>query len=183
MDDRIKKEMLDRLQKGEQKAFESVFMAYYGKIKTFIRTLIKSDNDAEDLTQDIFARLWTNHRDIDPQKSFQSYMYTLARNAAFNFLKHKTVCDKYLVNHIHTDMDISPEDIMYAREIELLIEMSVSQMPGQQQKIYRMSRNDGLTNDEIAMQLGISKKTVENQLSLTIRELRKLIVAFSVFFV
>ncbi len=182
MHDRIKPETFESLRKGDPKAFESIFLLYHNKIITFIRAIIKSD-DVEDITQDIFAKLWTNRQKIDPQKSLNAYMYTAARNAAFNYLKHKTVGNTYLANHTLKDVDISPEDILYAREIELLTEMVVSQMPTQREKMYRMSRNDGMTNEEIANQLGVTKKTVENQLSLALKELRKVIAAFTLFFV
>ncbi len=179
MNSQIKIETLERLQKGDQKAFDRVFIAFYSRIKVFIRAIIKSEADAEDLAQDIFAKLWINRQEISLQKPFNAYIYTIARNTAFNYLKHKIVNDTYIANHTLPDVDISPEDLMYARETELLTEMAVSQMSEQRKKIYRLSRNDGLTNDEIAKQLGISKKTVENQLSLTLKELRKIIAAFS----
>lgn len=182
MNDRMNKETFEYLQKGDQKSFEQLFVAYYGKMKSFIQAIIKSEADAEDITQDLFAKLWTTRQKIDPQKSLNAYMYTAARNAAFNYLKHKTVSDSYIAKHIFQDVDVTPEDLMYAREIELLMEIAVSQMPEQQKKIYRMSRNGGLENDEIAKQLGISKKTVENQLSLALKELRKIIAAFALFF-
>lgn len=183
MNSRINKETVDYLQESDQKSFEQIFVAYYGKIKTFIRAIIKSETDAEDITQDIFVKLWINRHEIDPQKSINAYMYTAARNAAFNHLKHRTVSDKYLANHRLQEVEVTPEEWMYAREIELLMEMAVSQMPAQRQMIYRMSRNSGLENDDIAQQLGISKKTVENQLSLALKELRRIIAAFTLFFV
>ncbi len=170
--------VLNHLQKGDPKAFEQIFLAYYGKVKNFIGTIIKSESDAEDLAQDIFVKLWNNREAVDLQKSFNAYLYTIARNSAFNYLKHKNVCNTYITDNPYRDMDITPEDMIYAKEIGLLIEMSVEKMPEQQKRIYRLSRNEGLTNEEIAARLSISKKTVENQLSIVIQKLKKVISAF-----
>ena len=182
MNGRTQKVVFKYLQKGDQKAFEQIFTAYYSKIRTFIQAIIKSDADAEDITQDIFEKLWLNRKTIDIQKSPNAYMYALARNAAFNYLKHKNVCKSYVAENPCRDLDISPEDMLYAKEIGLLIEMAVAGMSEQQRRIYQLSRNKGFTNDEISAQLNISKKTVENQLSIVIQKLRKQISAFLMFF-
>lgn len=178
------KKILDCLRKGDTKAFEHVFLSYHTKIKHFICSLIKSEDDAEDLTQDIFMKLWHSRGMIDTQKSFSSYMYTMARNAAFNHIKHKNVCDSYAgrVTVSDTATGITPEDIIYAEEINLLAEMVVSQMPAQREKIYRLSRHEGLSNEEIATRLKISKKTVENQISIALKSIRKVITACNMLF-
>ena len=73
------------------------------------------------------------------------------------------------------------EDSIFAREINLLIEMVVSEMPKQRQLIYRMSREEGLSNNEIANMLGISKRSVENQLSLALKEIKQSILTYIIF--
>lgn len=75
------------------------------------------------------------------------------------------------------------DEILFAKEISLLVEMTVCRMPSQRSRIYRMSRNEGIPNDEIAGKLGISKKTVENQLSLALQEIRRVISAFLLLFI
>ena len=178
MNHRIQKETVENLKKGSTEAFEQVFLAYYGKVKNFIAAIIKSDAVAEDITQDIFEKIWINREAIDTQMSFSSYIYTIARNAAFNQLKHQNIRKIFIAENSFHDLEISPEDMIYAEEISLLIEMAVSAMSGQQKRIYQLSRNEGLTNEEIAALLKISKKTVENHLSIVIQKLRKIVSAF-----
>lgn len=175
-------ETLIALQAGDHKAFERVFIAYFNQIKVFINKIIRSEDDAEELSQDLFVRLWTNHHTIDPQKRIGVLLYTMARNAAFNYLKHQAVHDSYVGNYTSQSTPDDAEEILFAKEIQLLAEMAVSRMPEQRKKIYRMSRNEGMTNDEIAQQLGITKKTVENQLSLALKELREIITTLLIFF-
>lgn len=178
----VTKELLLLLQKGEHKAFEQVFIAYFNKVKYFIERIIRSENDAEELAQDIFIKLWINRESIDANKSISSYLFTLARNAAFNYLKHQQVEEAYVHDQFIRIEEVSDtEEILYAKEIALLIEMTVNKMPEQRKRIYRLSRDSGLTNTEIAGKLNISKKTVENQLSLALKELRKAVILSIIF--
>ena len=175
----ITKDVLSELRNGSHKAYESVFIAYYGKIKFFINGFIKSDGVAEELTQDIFLKLWEKKESIDLSKSFGFFLYTMARNSTFNFLKHKLVHESYIArSEFNNAFTLSPEEQIYAQEINLLISMTVKKMPDQRRKIYELSRQEGLSNDDIAIKLKISKKTVENQLSLALKELRKVISLF-----
>ncbi|HEY5499378.1 MAG TPA: RNA polymerase sigma-70 factor [Bacteroidales bacterium] len=178
----MEQQMLEALCVGEHKAFEEIFTAYYNKISYFINGLLKSEADSEELTQDIFVKLWINRQSIDPKKSFNAYIYTVARNAAFNFLKHKFVETSYLENYTELNEVAHPEQLIFAKEISLLVELTVGKMPVQRKTIYQLSRDQDLSNEEIALQLGIAKKTVENQLSLALQELRRIIHLFLVFF-
>lgn len=179
--DGVSRDVLMKLSEGSHEAFELVFVTYFKKIKYFINGLIKSEEDAEELTQDIFVKLWTNREMINPDRSFGFFMYTMARNATFNFLKHKVVRDTYVSERVKDEEVVSTEDVIYAREINLLISMAVSRMPEQRKKIYEMSRYAGLPNDEIASRLNLTKKTVENQLSLALKDLRKIVMLFLLF--
>jgi len=99
MNNSIDIKTLEAFQNGNHKAFETVFIAYYNKTKAFIDGYIKSESDAEELTEDLFVNLWINHSSIDASKSFNAYLHTIARNAAINYLKHKYVHDTYLNNN------------------------------------------------------------------------------------
>lgn len=174
---------LKRLCEGDEKAFEKIYLNYYKKTLYFITGLIKSGPDAEELTQEVFIKLWTNRETIDPERSVHSYMFTIARNTAFNFLKHKLVEMGYIRDYSPAEAATeTSEEILLAKEIALLIEMTVNRMPVQRQRIYRMSREEGLTNNEISIRLQISKKTVDNQLSLAMRELKRVIAGIVLFF-
>ena len=179
------KEILVALKGGDHKAFEVIFVTYFNKVKYFINGLVKSESDAEELAQEVFVKLWVNRESIVIEKSFSSYLYVMARNAAFNFLKSKFVRDSYLNDQSYqsNEESVTSDDVMVAKETELLLKIIVSKMPEQRRRIYEMSRNQGLKNDEIAAKLNISKKTVENQLSLALKELRQVFSSFLVLFV
>lgn len=183
MDGSITRETLLLLQAGNHEAYETVFTAYFDKVKHFIERIVRSESEAEELSQDIFVKLWIGREAIDADKSFDTYLFAISRNAAFNYLRHQQVCENYLNRVSYSEeAEVGADDLLYAREIALLVEMTVSRMPRQRQLIFRLSRTEGLDNDEIAGKLHISKKTVENQLSLALKELRRVITFFLVFF-
>ena len=169
---------LEALKDGDHKAFETVFITYYNKTKTFIYGYLKSESDAEELAEDLFVSLWENRRNINTTKSFSSYLHTIARNTAINFLKHKHLHNTYLSNIQYTELSSTSEDELIAKELGLLIDDLVDNMPDQRKKIYLLSRNGGLTNTEIAEKLNTTKRNVESQLSLALKEIRKAISSF-----
>ena len=180
----ISKETIVALKSGDHAAFEKIFVSYFDKVKCFISGLVKSKDEAEEIVQDIFMQLWINRDLIDTQKSFSTYLYTIARNKAFNHLKKRMVRDSYAVDVGSTaaaSLSANAKDTLLAVEMELLIEMVVRKMPERRQEIYRLSRDKGLSNDEISARLNISKKTIENQLSLTLKEIKSGIRIFLLF--
>lgn len=173
---------------GSHKAFEKIFFAYYSKVKYFLSKILKSESDAEEVTQELFVRLWINRQSINIQKSFSSYMYAIARNAALNYLKHKLVEKSFIENFNEftfreEDISNNSDEILFAKEITLLVEMALLKMPAKRRKIYKMSRDEGCSNSEIAQELGISKKTVENQLCIALKEIRQVVSALFIFFI
>lgn len=178
----MERDRVEALRNGNHKAFEDLFVAYFKRVKLFICGIIKSDADAEELAQDVFVKLWTNREAINIEKPLGAYLYTIAKNKAFNFLKHKSVEQAYTDSLPFHDDVATPEEVLFAREISLLVEMTVNEMPVQRRRIYILSREKGMSNNDIAEKLGISKKTVENQLSLALQELRKVVSLFFLFF-
>lgn len=169
---------LEALKNGDHKAFEKVFNAYYNKTKSFIFGYLKSECDAEELAEDIFVSLWENRNYINVTRSFSSYLHTIAHNTAINFLKHKYVHTTYLNNVLYTQYSTTSEEELIAKELGLLIDDVVDKMPEQRKQIYQLSRNEGLTNTEISEKLNTTKRNVESQLSLALKEIRKAISSF-----
>ncbi len=178
MSNKIDIKTLEALKNGEHKAFEAVFIAYYNKTKAFIYGYLKSESDAEELAEDMFVSLWENRKSINTSKSFSSYLHTIARNTAINFLKHKYVHDTYLNIVESAEYSSTSEEELIAKELGLLIDDIVDTMPEQRKQIYMLSRNKGLTNTEIAEKLNTTKRNVESQLSLALKEIRKAISTF-----
>ncbi len=166
------------LRDGSHDAFERVFTAFFGRVKSFIFGYVKSEADAEELAEDVFVKLWTGRASLDPGRAFSPYLHTVARNAALNFLRHKFVRESHAGGiAAGGEAGSTSEEEMIARETALLVEMTVEKMPAQRRAIYRMSRGEGLRNDEIAERLSTTRRNVESQLSAALKEIRKAILA------
>jgi len=176
MGETITKELLIAVRDGDHSAFEQLFVASFNKVKYFIKGLVKSEHDAEELAQDIFVKLYLNRASIDVNRNFSTYLYISARNATFNFIRRRNVRQSFLDEQMRLDPEIdSLEESYFAKEIDLLIKMAVACMPERRREIFELSRNKGMDNNQIAGLLKISKKTVENQLGLAVRELREIV--------
>lgn len=173
---------INALRIGSHKAFEEIFVDYYNKIKIFIMGYIKSESDAEELTEDLFVKLWENRNCLDIGESFGAYLHTMARNASINYLKHKYIRESYQKTCPIPESSFTLEDELIAKETALLIELTIEKLPEQRKKIYQLSRNEGLKNEEIALRLNTTKRNVESQLSLTLKELRQVVYTFFVLF-
>lgn len=172
---------IEKLARGDHEAFRTIFMTYYPKMKYFITHLVNSEAVAEELSQDIFENIWINRTKLPELRSLSSYMYKMSKNRAFNYLKHKNIEKAYLQNHT-TQEEVYVEEELDAKEIEMLILFEVERMPDQRKRIFLMSRFENLNNEEIAQQLNITKKTVENHLNLALKQIRKIIALSVVFF-
>ena len=172
--------LLQSIASGDNEAFKTLFDMFFPKVKVFLVKFLKDDKAAEDIAQDIFVKIWSLGPSLPEIKSFNTYIYRMTKNAAINYLRDKKFSVEISDLMILDEKDVEQE--YYRKEKELLIRLMVEQMPPQRKKIFTMSRYQGLSNDEIARKLGISKHTVENSLSISLKELRELMLAFVIFF-
>ena len=157
----------------DRNTFYRLYMEYFPKVKGFIHYFVKSGTVAEDLSQDIFEHLWMNRARLFGMDDLSAYLFRMAKNYSINYLCHKTGEDDYASSHILDGLDCLTEEEIYAKDIELLIQLTIGKMPEQRRKVFEMSRIKNLKNTEIAEILNISKKTVENHLNLALKQIRK----------
>lgn len=175
---------LDEQQK--RRNFEQIFILTFPKVKSFAWKILKSEEDAEDVAQDIFVKLWDNPDLWEDKNALDSYIYTMARNQIYNFLKHKSVELNYrekLAQESFTSNEFDIHDKLYAKELQLLIKLTLDDMPEQRRKVFVMSRQKGMSNQEIADNLQLSIRTVERHIYLALQDLKKIIlIAFFFYF-
>lgn len=172
-----------QIQQNNVDAFKQLYQKYYPRVVYFITSIIKAHNIAIDLAQDVFVDIWINKERLDPTLNLNNYIFVVSRNTAINYLKKERLSLRSTIEQEHLDINIENtiENNLFAREINFLIEMVVSEMPKQRQLIYRMSREEGLSNNEIAHKLEISKRSVENQLSMALKKIKQSILAYTIF--
>lgn len=164
--------LLQKIALEDHEAYHAIFIKYYPKLKHFITHIIKSEAIAEELSQDIFLKIWENRADLAKIHSINAYLFRMAKHISLNYLEHKYIEDAYIANHNHA-LSTKPEEELDAKEMEFLIQLTINRMPEQRRRIYIMSRVENIRNGEIAATLGITEKTVNNQLSLALKEIRK----------
>lgn len=170
----IEKEVISQMSQGDKKAFELVFRRFYPKVHRFVSMLLKNEDDADDVCQMIFMKVWNKREKFVDVADFDSYLFILAKYTVINYIstKHVIPIDIDTIPDLYANA-ASPHEDVVAKDTQLLIDMVVENMPQQRQAIYRMSREQHLKNDEIALRLGIQKKTVENHLNLALKEIKK----------
>ena len=172
-----------QLSDGDKNAFEILFLKYQPKVITFLSGFLHDNELAHDMAQDIFFKVWQERSKLSNVKSFQSYIFSMAHNAMCNYFKHSLVIEKYdLEQMLRPIITNSQEERFFASELQDLINLKVEQMPQKRKDIFKMSRSEGLSNDEIAKRLNISKRTVENYLSAALKDIRDMLESIIVFF-
>lgn len=170
----IDRETILLMSKGDKKAYETMFHRFYPKVHRFVAMLLKNRDDADDVCQLIFLKIWNKREKFTDIRDFDSYLFILTKNTVINYISSRHVMpididslpDRYC-------NEFSPFEDVVAKDTQLLIDMVVENMPQQRQMIYRMSREQNLKNEEIALRLGIQKKTVENHLNLALKEIKR----------
>ena len=175
----ISQDIIEELTEGNQEAFRMVFKAAYPQVRAFSKGFTKNDADADDIAQQVFIKLWTKRAILANVRNFETYLYTITKNTVLNHMASQKafMVDISDVRNLSTE-NTSPLEQIEASDLQLLIDMTVENMPPQRQAVYKLSRVEGLSNDQIAEKLGLQKKTVENHLNLALGEIRKVLKMF-----
>ena len=156
---------IKQLQGGSKDAFQLLFDAFGPKIYAFSLSYLKNEADAEELLQDVFLKLWEVRGSLDSSKNIKSFLFKICINLIYDFMRRKNVEQAYFNYCSQNDISANStwHDVAYNELLENLKNL-VAAMPEQRRRIFQMSKVDGLSNEEIARQLNLSQRTVENQL-------------------
>ena len=174
------KDILERISEGEEPAFRELFSWYYPKVLVFLTEILKDREVAEDIAQDVFARVWLLRSTIPEIRSFGSYLYAMTRNSALLYLKkHRP---SVTIEDFDFAVDQSVDSHLTAEEKAERIREVVGNMPERRRRVFTLSRDEGKSNDEIAEILGIKKKTVENLMNAALKDIRR-VLCLMIFFI
>ena len=148
------KQLLKAISEGDEKAFKTFFLYYYPRIKGFINGLLQSQEEAEDLSQDIFLTLWNNRSSLHTINNLKPYLFRISKNAVYRHIERALLFRNY--QQKETEKYSPPQesnetdDTIHLKELELLVTMVVEKMPPQRQKIFHLSRKEHKSYKEIA---------------------------------
>jgi RNA polymerase sigma-70 factor (ECF subfamily) len=166
--------LVSELKNHNEKAFRALFDLYYQDIYGYSISILKSKELAEENVQEVFLKVWLHRENLNLEQSFKSYLFTIARNQAFNFLS-KAANDAVLKEEIFYKSQKSYDQGDYAMresDCKRLKKQAIKQLPPKRKLIFKMSRKQGKTYEEISQELGISVNTVKNQMSKALESLR-----------
>lgn len=167
------KELLDGVAAGQDEAFSRLVNMYRNKVFSHALTFVKSYEEAEEITQDIFVKVWVNRHRLREVKDFKSYLFILGRNHLVSAIRKKVMeTTSPDDNDIPGNLLLPDHQVEFKETYRHLVD-GIEKLTPQQKAVFTLSRMENLSHDEIATRLGISKSTVKFHLVLALNFLRE----------
>lgn len=176
--------VIEAMLRGDSDAFRTIYLHSYERLKEFLTILLHSNEDAEEVVQDIFLYIWENREKFDNGKNFEGLLYTIAKRSAFKLIRKRRLDDKFYQYKYHSteDFSIQPDELVMTEELSLMISLYVNNLPPQRKRVYELSRIEGKSIKEIAEIMNLSPQTVKNYLTAASNGLREMIMLFVILF-
>ena len=162
------------LKVGDLQAFNDLFDCYGKRLYYFSIRYLKLEENAEEIVQEVFMKIWNNRLELSAQKSLEAYLFTIARNGILNTIR-KSKSEQAYLNYakINPGKNVLLDEELNFNELEKAYHQVIEQLSPRRKEIFLLSREQSLSNAEIAEKMNISVKTVENQMTSAISEIRK----------
>ena len=168
-------ELAWKIKTGDKAAYQELFIRYSPRIYNFSHSYLKNKADAEELVQDVFLKIWEKRELLDHAKNIKSLIFKIAVNSIYDFIRKKNIINAFN-DFAKANFETGTENTWHSVILEDMnqnLQNLVMQLPEQQQKIFQLSKIDGLSSDEIAAKLNLSKRTVENHLYRAVSYLKE----------
>ncbi len=168
------KALVKALKNGDKVAFEKIFRIYHKQLYFFCYSFLNQKEDAENITQDVFVKLWIKRASLDCEKSFSGFLFAMTKNMALNHIRttiHQQIFVKQLLNSGLAGCRQTDRQVSF-NEVKRNLDNLISRLPPKRKKIFLLSREKGLSHKEISKRLGVSVHTVESQMSKALKFIR-----------
>ena len=166
--------IIHRLKQDDKTAVDDLFAFYYPRLYQFSKSILKMESEIEDVLQEVFLKIWLNRHKIQHTETFNAYISTITKHEVLNLIR-----SKLKDNHCRAQLylfavaeEYQFQNKLEFEEIKSGIDRIVSNLPEKRQQIFILSRTNGLSNKEIAQQLNISEKTVEDHITHAIKKIK-----------
>lgn len=172
--------ILERFGHGDKEAFASLYRQYAPKMRLFAGGLTHDRQLTEDIVHNVFLKLWENREIVCKVESIDKYLFRATKNAVFDVYEHNIIVARYEYRQSRSESFafLNMDDQINADDLAMMIDLAIDMLPPQRQKIFRMSRYSGYSNNEIAEKLGLSVNTVNNHISLAMKDLKEALADF-----
>ncbi|MDZ7757966.1 RNA polymerase sigma-70 factor [Rhodohalobacter sp.] len=173
--DKTHHKLVEQIRSGDQCAFEKLFHLHYSRLCVFSNSYLKSLDLSRDVVQEVFIKIWDNREEFDIKHSLKAYLYQAVRNQSLNHLE-KNKQKIRLKESLKEQRDMLQEralDDFNTEELTQKIWKMVEELPERRKTIFILYRKHGLSYKEIAEVMGITRKTVENQMGKSLQFLRE----------
>lgn len=170
---------------NDDASFETLFKRHYKALHAYAAVILKDEDEAEEIVQQLFLKFWEKRELLAVQTSIKAYLYKCVYHDSLNFLKHQKVRGKYedFTQRVSNTTYATGIDRLEVNELQDQINLALNDLPEQCRTIFQMSRFEELKYREIADQLGLSIKTVENQMGKALRIMRIKLADFLVLII
>ncbi|MEH0152778.1 RNA polymerase sigma-70 factor [Limibacter armeniacum] len=179
MDRLSDKELLIRLEGEDEFAFRLLYDRYANQVRIFLSRL-HLDDHVDDVVQETFVTIWKKRKEINPEKSFNAYLFTIAKNFALKELKKSLTASVELEESIVPADSYNVEEAYVADELEMVIHKAIEALPERPKHVFKLKRYEGMNTEEVAKTLGISNSTVENHMNRALHTLKDSLLKASV---
>ena len=177
-------DLLQGLKAGSETDFKSIMDEYYSRLFNFANGYLNNDESVKELLQDVFLLLWDKREKLADNTTLSSYLFTITRNKCIDQIRKEKLMlqfrtdkkDEYIrLSESYNALSDQILDEIFASEVQEVIENAINNLPDQCQKVFRLSRNNGLKNKEISKNLEISEKTVEAHITKALKLLKQVL--------
>lgn len=168
-------ELLSKAAGGDHHAFRILYDRYYNKIYAFTLHLLKTDQLAEDVTQETFLKLWKEGYALTQIRNLEGFLVTIARNRSLDLLRRTKLQVRTDLYHATNWKDVhnDTEESIILNDAKRVLEKAIDRLPPQQKLVYQLCHQDGLKYEEAAVKLNLSVLTVQSYMKLALRSVRK----------
>ena len=169
------KELLRRLRDGDELAFKDLYETYAPRLAARLLQLLRSEEIAEDILQDLFIKIWEVRHTINPDLSFGALLYKMAANLSKNVYR-RNVYDQLMRKEMNTDQSHNPiEESLDQSEAKQLLQAALNKLTPRQREVYMMHKIDGLSYQEISTRLNISASAINHHIQEANKQLRNIL--------
>lgn len=170
-------DLINRISTGDTNSFRCFYDHFFNRVLFFAHLFIKSEEICQEVVSDVFISVWLNKEKLADVENIEGYLFIITRNKSLNYLEKQSdfaELDKEILFEKKIE-DSNPENILITKELEIVIQKSIDQLPERCRLIFKLSREEKLKHHQIAKILSISENTVHAQMMIALKKLHDIL--------